>query len=161
MADELVDQHVLDYFESDMKKFIVERLSNTKNWWDSCIPPEIRRDASERHADAKKINDILNKPDYGPVDYLNFDSYGKIILRRDNWRNYFESIFVDKMILEYKMRIIQSLRNDIRHGRKVDAVNSIRLRLHCYDIISQIHETGQFDDDQRVSLAKKLGLIIH
>ena len=47
-------------------------------------------------------------------------AYGKIITKKDNWKNYFECIFIEKQVLEYKMRIILSLRNDVRHGRVLD-----------------------------------------
>ena len=158
MATLLPDSGVLDYFESIMKNFIVDRLSSTKDWWNACIPPEIRSDALERYEFAQKTNDVLNKPTYDKVDYLSFDSYGKIMLRKDNWKNYFEAVFIDKTIFDYKMRIIQSLRNDIRHGRPIDKVNSLRLRIHCYDVLSQIHETGPSEGGQRSILAEKLGL---
>lgn len=148
---------VLDYFEGIMKDFIVERLSHVKNWWNACVPPEIREDASQRHGRAKKINDILNKPDYGIVEYLNFDGYEKIISRKDNWKDHFEDVFLDKTIFEYKMRVILSLRNDVRHGRVLDEINSIRLRLHCYDILSQIQETRNSDAHDRQLMVQKLG----
>ena len=48
------------------------------------------------------------------------------------------------------MRVILSLRNDVRHGRDLDRINSLRLRLHCYDILSQIYEKDgslQYDKD--------------
>ncbi len=157
MTEKLHDSQVLDYFEVTMKDFIVERLSDTDNWWNACIPPEIREDASQRHQRTKKINDVLNKPDYGIVEYINFDGYEKIISRKDNWRNHFEAVFVDKTVFEYKMRVVLSLRNDIRHGRQLDEINRIRLRLHCYDILSQIYETRKADKDAHNAMIKKLG----
>lgn len=158
MVDKLPDSQVLDYFETVMKDFLVGRLSRIKDWWDACIPPEIREDASQRHERAKKTNDVLNKPDYRAVDYINFDGYEKIISRKDNWRDHFEEVFLDKPIFEHKMRVILSLRNDIRHGRSLDEINSIRLRLHCYDVLSQIHETGQpVGAGKRADMVTKLG----
>ena len=147
----------LNYFEDTMKNFIVEKLSHIENWWNSCIPQEIRKDASQRHERDKKINDVLNKPNYEVIDYINFDGYEKIILRRDNWRDHFERVFLDKTVFGYKMRVVLSLRNDIRHGRGLDEINNTRLRLHCYDILSQIHESmhdGSYNSD---ALAEKLG----
>ena len=158
MADRLDDLGVLNYFETEMKGFIVARLSGIKDWWSACIPPEIREDASRRRDSAKKINDVLNKPEYGLVDYLNFDSYERIISRRDNWRSYFEKIFLDKPIFEHKMRVILSLRNDLMHGRSLDSINSTRLRLHCYDILSQVCEAEASDAKKHHSMIKKLGL---
>ena len=75
---------------------------------------------------------------------------GRIIAKKDNWKSHFESVFIDKPVLEHKMRIILSLRNDVKHGRSLDQLNSLRLRIHCYDILSQIYEKDsslQYDKD--------------
>lgn len=157
MAETVDNSKVLNYFESAMRNFIIEKFSHVKNWWDTCIPPEIREDAVQKYERAKKINDVLNKPDYQITDYLNFDDYERIISRKDNWRNHFEKIFRDKTIFTYKMHVILSLRNDIMHGRELDEINSIRIRLHCYDILSQIYETKP-DKYDRDAMIKKLGL---
>ncbi len=158
MIDELHNLQILDYFEATMKGFIVQRFSGTDRWWDQHIPPEVREDAAQRHAAAKKLNDLLNKPEYDMVEYLNFDGYEKIIARKDNWRSHFEPVFLDKTVFVYKMRVIQSLRNDIRHGRDLDSVNWIRLKLHCYDILAQVYESGYEGADDHDTMIKKLGL---
>lgn len=159
MTGGLDDSQVIDHFEKAMRDFIIGRLSGSgDNWWDARVPPEIRDDASERHRRARKINDVLNKPAYDLVDYINFDGYEKIISRKDNWRDIFEETFLEKSVFEYKMRIVLSLRNDIKHGRAPDPVNSTRLRLHCYDLLSQICESGGAGEDARAALAEKFGL---
>ncbi len=157
VIDELHNLQILDYFEAAIKGFIVERFAGTDKWWDRHVPPEVREEALQRHAAAKKLNDLLNKPEYGPVEYLNFDGYEKIISRKDNWRSHFEPVFLDKTVFVYKMRIIQSLRNDIRHGRDLDPVNWIRLKLHCYDILAQVYESGYGGADDHNTLMKKFG----
>ena len=96
------------------------------------------------------MSDVLNKPAYEVWHYINFDGYGRIIAKKDNWKSHFESVFIDKPVLEHKMRIILSLRNDVKHGRSLDHINSLRLRIHCYDILSQIYEKDsslQYDKD--------------
>lgn len=158
MAKYLDDSQLLDYFEKIVKDFIVETISNTNNWWAEYIPQQIREEASQRYQRSKKISNVLNKEDYEIIHYINFDSYEKIISRKDNWRKHFEDIFVEKGIFEYKMQIILSLRNDIRHGRSLNVINKIRLRLHCYDIISQIFEAKDSDGQNfRKELMQKLG----
>lgn len=57
------------------------------------------------------------------------------------------------------MTVIQSLRNDVRHGRRLDRVNEIRLKLHCYDILSQIYEVEKPKTFSHSRLAKKIGLV--
>lgn len=158
MTDKLPNPQVLNYFETVLREFITERLSNTENWWNACIPPEVREDTTKRYEAAKKSNDLLNKQDYTLMQYLNFDNYGRIIARRDNWRNYFEEVFLEKTLFEYKIRIIQSLRNDVRHARPLNHINRLRLRLHCYDILSQIYESGKPGADGHDVLTKKLDL---
>ncbi len=157
MAGPVDDSRVLDYFEASMREFLLERFSHVDDWWNACIPPEVREDAARRHENAKKINDVLNKPDYELIDYLNFDGYGRIISRRDNWRNHFEAVFLEKTVFDYKMRVILSLRNDIRHGRRLDEINSTRLRLHCYDVLAQIFEARHSGTDERHAMMVKLG----
>lgn len=152
------DSQILDYFERIMKDFVIERLSKTDGWVEKCIPPEIREHMTQRHDKAKKIDDLLNKPQYDVIQYINFDAYERIISRKDNWREYFEDIFLDRMIFSYKMQILLSLRNDIRHGRQLNGVNRLRLRLHCYDILAQVHESGMQGTDDHDALFDKLGM---
>ncbi len=159
MAATLDNSQILDHLESELRRFIIKRISSVKNWESTCIPAEIRTDASERLKRAQNMDDILNKPSYTLMDYVNFDAYMRIMIRRDNWRNHFEDVFVVKNVFEYKMTVIQSLRNDIRHGRRLDPVNKIRLRLHCYDILAQIYETERPKTFRHSKLAKKLGLV--
>ena len=158
MAKHVTNLEVLNYFEAKIREFIVDRLSATDNWWKACIPPDVRESVSEKSRRARKLNDVLNKPDYEATDYLNFDHYGKIISKRDNWRNHFGEVFVMEQIFEYKMNVILSLRNDIMHGRALDGVNSLRLRLHCYDILSQIREAQDSDWNDRNALLGTLGI---
>lgn len=152
------DSKVLDYFEETTREFVVRKLSGTKNWWKACIPQEIRNHADKRHEDAKKMSDVLNKPTYEVWHYINFDGYGRIIAKKDNWKSYFESVFIDKQVFEHKMRIILSLRNDVKHGRDLDHINSLRLRIHCYDILSQIYEKDSGLQYDRDSLIANTGL---
>lgn len=152
------DSDVLDIFEKLFRDFIVKRLSAIPNWEKKYLPPEIQEAAKTRHAQEKKMADVLNKPDYAILEYINFDAYGKIITRRDTWSEHFESVFKIKNVFTYKMDVIQSLRNDIRHGRRLNHVNRLRLRLHCYDLISQIYE-HQRPNFRRRMLEKKLGLV--
>ena len=155
----LDSSQILDYFENTIKDFIIRILSSTNNWENACISADIRKDADARYAQARDMDNVLNKPDYVMMDFVNFDAYEKIITRRDNWQTYFAGVFLLKHVFAYKMDIIRSLRNDIRHGRSLDPVNEIRLRLHCYDILSQIYESDTSKRFQRKRLARKLNLI--
>lgn len=152
------DSQILDYFEKVMKSFVKQRLSNVDNWFDKCIPPEIREDMSQRYERAKKMDDLLNKPTYDIIEYMNFDGYERIISRRDNWNAYFKDVFLDNYIFAYKMRVMLSLRNDIRHGRQLNTINRVRLRLHCYDILAQVYESGADNADDHNTMIRKLGM---
>lgn len=63
-----------------------------------------------------------------------------------------------KSVFDHKIMVIQSLRNDVRHGRKLDGVNRIRLRLHCYDILSQVREAGLLDEADDEAPVGRCGL---
>ena len=129
------DAAVVTRFEKAIREFAVERLSASGgDWWASRVPAALRQTAAARHKSTRTLDKVLGKPDRAEADYLGFDAYEKIISRRDNWREIFGPVFQDKPVFQYKMRIILSLRNDVMHHKPLDRINSIRLRLHCYDI---------------------------
>lgn len=158
MANRLSNSDVLDYFEDSIKNVILKEISSEKNWEKMCLPPDVRDDANSKLERTGKLNDLLNKPAYTLMDFVTFDSYERIISRKDNWQKYFEKMFLDIRIFKYKMDIILSLRNDVRHRRHLDIVNEIRLRLHCYDILAQVFESSRPANFKHSKLAKKLGL---
>ena len=159
MPTGMSNSDVLDYFEAVIKDVIIKRLATAEGWEKSCIPADVREDATERYERTKRLDNVLNKPERDLIDLINFDAYHRIITRKDNWRSHFEEVFLEREVFSYKMRIIQSLRNDIRHGRKIDRVNEIRVRLHCYDILAQVYEAGGRGEFSHDALAEKLGLI--
>jgi len=158
MVGKLDDLQVINYFELVVREFILASVSYVDNWWKACIPPQIRDDIETKHKNAQKINNVLNKPDYDVPEYMNFDHYERIISRKDNWKNHFEDVFLDRPVFTYKMNVLLSLRNDISHGRRLDKINSTRLRLHCYDILSQIYESGRSKVPAHDIMAERLGL---
>lgn len=162
------DTLVVSRFEKSIKKFVVDRLSDAyDDWWTSGVTGTMRQQAEVRLSATKTLNKVLGKPDYGKADYLGFDAYGKIIMRRDNWRKVFGPIFHDKPIFQHKMRIILSLRNDVMHNKPLDPINRLRLRLHCYDIALLMAGAGDEDGQalhgpvirrRRTALQQKYGL---
>lgn len=97
MAAAFDNSRVLDYLESELRRFIIRCISSVKNWENACLPQSVMKDASERRKRTQSIDNVLNKPDYTLMDYINFDAYMSIMTRRDNWRNYFESVFLEKI----------------------------------------------------------------
>lgn len=157
------DTLVVSRFEKAIRKFVVDRLSDAyDDWWALGVTSTLRQNAEVRHKTTKTLNKVLGKPDYDRADYLGFDAYGKIILRRDNWRRIFGAVFHDKPVFQHKMRIILSLRNDVVHNKPLDPVNRLRLRLHCYDIALLMAgaggESGPALRRRRTALQQKYGL---
>ena len=162
------DAAVVLRLENSLKAFIKSRLSGVyDDWWKSGVPHNLRKAAEDRRKSTEPLNRALGKPRHDAFDYLGFDSYEKIILRRDNWRTVFAPVFHDKPLIQHKLRIILSLRNDVMHNKPLDPVNRLRLRLHCYDIASLI--AGADDGDglaparpaarrRRAALQQKYGL---
>ena len=74
---------------------------------------DVRENVRQRHEGAVNLNDVLNKPNFEMEEYFNF---ARIISKRGNWRNYFEDVFVEKAIFEYKMscRIVYQKRHKAR-----------------------------------------------
>ena len=162
------DTLVVSRFEKSIKKFVVGCLSNAyDDWWASGVTGAMRQQAEARLDATKTLNKVLGKPDHSRADYLGFDAYGKIIMRRDNWRRVFGPIFHDKPVFQHKMRIILSLRNDVMHNKPLDPINRLRLRLHCYDIALLMAGAGDEDGRalpgpvlrrRRTALQQKYGL---
>lgn len=162
------DTLVISRFEKSIKKFVIDCLSDTyDDWWTTGVTGTMRQQAEVRLDATKTLNKVLGKPDYDRADYLGFDAYGKIIMRRDNWRRVFGPIFHDKPVFQHKMRIILSLRNDVMHNKPLDPVNRLRLRLHCYDIALLMAGAGDEDGRalpgpalrrRRTALQQKYGL---
>lgn len=133
------DAAVVSRFEKTIRDFVAARLSASgDNWWASRVPAALRQTAAARHKSTRTLDRVLGKPDRAEADYLGFDAYEKIIARRDNWREVFGPVLRDKPVFQHKMRIILSLRNDVMHHKPLDTINSLRLRLHCYDIAELI-----------------------
>lgn len=129
------DATVVARFENSIREFVVDRLSSADgNWWTSRVPAALRQAAAARHASTRTLDRVLGKPDRAEADYLGFDAYEKIIARRDNWREVFGPVLHDKPVFQHKMRVVLSLRNDVMHHKPLDLINSLRLRLHCYDV---------------------------
>lgn len=57
---------------------------------------------------------------YRPIYYIDFTDYVKIITRRDNWAEIFQSIFKDKEMVSVKLRELEPIRNSIAHFRKLN-----------------------------------------
>ncbi len=159
MTCKMHDATVVGKFEESLRNFVVERLSNADNWWTACIPQHVRAAADDRFRRAQKANNYLNKPDFDVTDYLNFDDYESIITKKDNWKKHFADVFIDERVFRHKMDTLLSLRNDVMHGRTLNQINKLRLRLHCYDLLSQIHENPK--QERRIEnddLLRMLGL---
>lgn len=163
------DVLVVARFEKSIREFVVGKLSAAHgDWWASRVPAALRQGAAERHASTRTLDGILGKPDRAEADYLGFDAYEKIVARRDNWREVFGPVFQDKPVFQHKMRIILSLRNDVMHHKPLDRINSLRLRLHCYDIAMLMAGAGAAEGGEaprgpsvarrRAALLQKYGL---
>ena len=82
----------------------------------------------------------MGEREYPLICYVDFTDYGKIILRKDNWRDVFEKIFKDKTILQAKLRELEPIRNDIAHNRKLNVEQFEILKLYSKHIIRCIEE---------------------
>ena len=68
------------------------------------------------------------------IYYVNFADYSKIISRKDNWREAFESAFGDQELLRAKLRELEPIRNDVAHTRGLTETARDKLRVYSRDL---------------------------
>jgi hypothetical protein len=122
---------ILDELENAVRGCIKSNSEKiSKNWWIERIPPDVRLKAEERQRKDELKRDL--------IQYLDFADYIKIITRRDNWREIFQTIFGDQEIIAAKFRELEPIRNAVRHSRKLTLEQMEKLKVFSRDIVNQI-----------------------
>lgn len=137
------ERKLLKKLEEKLRIFVENKLRDTfgENWWKQGVPHDVRIKAEENKRKNEKPWPWMGKREWPLICYINFTDYSKIILRRDNWRNIFERIFKDKVILEAKLKELEPIRNDIAHNRKLTVEQFEILKLYSSHIIKCIEES--------------------
>lgn len=132
-------RQLLQRLERALRDFIVDELSSaSEDWWKERIPSDIRDNTERRRESREKPSPWDDSGDHRPIDYVDFPDYGKILLRKDNWRDTFKHHFQDKTVLQAKLRELQPIRNDVAHSRDLTDKQRQKLRLHAEEILDCI-----------------------
>lgn len=131
--------NILQKLETSLRKCIEDNLSAvSENWWIESVPNDVREKAARRRKKNEAQWPWSNSQDLLPIHYVDFTDYQKIIMKRNNWREIFKTIFTDNVILSAKLRELEPIRNSIAHSRDINDIELSRLRLHASDIIALI-----------------------
>lgn len=118
-------------FESEMREFIKKELSAKfgENWWNECIPKEIRSKCEIRAQE--EFSKKGRQTDH--VDCLEFPHYDWIITDERNWNEVFKKFFRKKELFKGQFEILKDIRNLVMHSRevnpqqKINAASAIRI----------------------------------
>ncbi len=72
--------------------------------------------------------------------FVDFADYTKIIIREDNWKDFFVPIFRDIESISTKVRDLEPVRNDIAHSREISRHAREKLEIYALEIVAAIQK---------------------
>jgi len=133
------DYAILRELETALRGHIRLRLSGlTPSWWTQRVPEDVRKAAEDRRLRRERMWPWSKGEEGDALGYLDFADYLKIISKRDNWRDAFQSTFKDEEILRAKLRELEAIRNDVAHMRPLTPAQRTKLTLHSDELLQAI-----------------------
>lgn len=133
---------VLKELETRMREFIAESLQKvTRNWWKERIPSDITERAKSNHEKNESPWPWVTSEEKPLIHYIDFAHYTKIIQRKDNWEQVFQTVFKDKEVISSKLKELESIRNNIAHSRNLSAQEATVLRIYADQINKAIEQS--------------------
>lgn len=115
----------LQRFESHLRAFIDRRMTATvgRNWIKSHVPGTMRQEW-----EAKRVRALdSGEPKRPLIAYADFTDYVQIIVRRDNWREVFESDFRRKALVQESLQRLYPIRICTMHARIISQDDELYL----------------------------------
>ena len=110
----------IEDLESGLRKLISQKLEEvSKNWLKERLPTGILQEWKIRESD--RSDKQLLKPN--KIQLINYSHVGElkdIIIKRDNWKDKFKSVFKDEKFLESQINLLIPIRNKVMHGNVQD-----------------------------------------
>ena len=88
------------------------RLAGT-NWVKQRVPPDVEKQWQERQEEDR----AAGRPVYQEIQYADFMDLYKIIARRDNWRDVFQAIFINREDIGVSFSRLHPVRKALGHSR--------------------------------------------
>lgn len=106
--------------EVGIRELIIRELSSRYGvkWWKSRLPADVIEKYKNGISSEKSIKWIQLVPHH-PIYYTDFPDLRKVIVRNDNWREVFFSIFKNDTAFSGIFAQIEPIRNKVAHHRKI------------------------------------------
>ena len=127
----------LQRFETHIRRFIELQLRDGisgENWMKERVPPQIRKDWQEKRQRARDSGE----PDRPAIAYADFTHYKQIILRRDNWRDVFASVFKRETLVQESFQRLYPIRVCAMHARIVTQDDEVYLYVETKRLLAAI-----------------------
>jgi hypothetical protein len=123
-------------FENSVREVVKRVLSNQSgdNWWRTCVPAKIQRDAQNRIDDEKK-NPWHGRRGAHPIYYTDMPDLSSIVVK--NW-SAFEELFPGQSWITQKITEIARSRNVVNHHNPLSKQDRKRIQLYSTDWHQQI-----------------------
>ena len=105
---------LISVYEAELRSFIESRLLSEfgPEWWDACVPVEVRGKAEKLAEGEAKKGRIVR-----PIDCLDFSHYDWILLGDKNWERTFKAVFQNKDYVRARLIVLKSYRDPVAHSR--------------------------------------------
>jgi hypothetical protein len=115
--------------ERSIRNLIAETLESAsgENWWEKCIPVEIKKDVQDNIQREKDSGITLRSEE--EIDYTTFGQLSEIV--KNNWSNF--PIFSSQKAFTKIMTNLNTLRNPIAHCCMLAEDEMVRLKLTVKD----------------------------
>jgi len=114
-----------------------------KNWIKKCVSGEMRTQWQKKRDDAV----ARGEPKRPLIAYADFTDYEKIIVRRDNWNNVFQSVFCRKELVQESLRRLYPIRICTMHARIITQNDELYLHAETTRLWLAIREVPGVDQD--------------
>ena len=126
----------LQRFETHLRRFIEQQLRGISgdNWLKQRVPPPIRKDWLEKQQKARDNGE----PERPLIAYADFTHYEQIIIRKDNWRDVFASIFTRSTSVQESFQRLYPIRVCAMHARIVTQDDELYLYVETKRLLAAI-----------------------
>ncbi|WP_410630499.1 Swt1 family HEPN domain-containing protein [Amycolatopsis sp. cmx-4-83] len=122
-------------FENSVRELIKSRLTEKdSNWWDECVPGNIRKNAETRKKDTDE-NSWLEGAASDILGFVDFSGLSSIIL--GNWPE-FEDLIPSQHWLKQRFDELERARNFVAHNRMLSDPEFARLEMYVGDWNRQV-----------------------